>query len=293
MRSALISLLALMFATSLLAHGGKSSSNMNISFDNEDGIADCGDLNVRIAGERVPVVAEEIPFHGSALRVNAEQGHGGIHVTGQSGGAYRVTLCKAAAPGSDASAVRGVLAGNEISSRGPAGEKWVAYFLISAPRGASLDLRSENGPISVSGFDGTLEAQAVNGPVSIKQSSGTITAETTNGPVSIKGGSGAVKLLAKNGPVSVKLEGDTWDGTLDASTKNGPLTLKVPRGFRSGVLVESLGGGPVSCRGEACGGQRITRLDDDDSPRRFEFGSGPRVIRLSVVNGPLSVKETD
>ncbi|HEX6176765.1 MAG TPA: hypothetical protein VF057_00290 [Thermoanaerobaculia bacterium] len=293
MRQALVSLVALVFATSLYAHrdGGV---NMSISFDDEGNAADCSGLRVRIGGERAAVVSEDIPFHGSALKISAEHGHGGIRVIGNRGGSYRVSLCKAVAPGADAAGIRAVLAGNEISAQGPENEKWVAYFIVSAPRGASLDLRSTNGPISVSDFNGTLEAEAVNGPVSVKESSGTITARTTNGPVSIKGGSGEVKLQATNGPVSVKLDGTTWDGTLDASTRNGPVTLAMPRGFRSGVLVEA-SGGPVSCRGEACSGQRYNRFEDDDHGRlrRLEFGSGPQVVRLSTVNGPVTVRENE
>lgn len=293
MRQALVSLATFLIATSLYAHGDHGR-HMNISFDDHGEIADCSGLRVRIGGERAVVVSEEIPFHGSALRINADHGHGGIRVIGSRDGAYRVSLCKAVAPGADATSIRGVLAGNEISAEGPDNEKWVAYFLVSAPRGASLDLRSTNGPISVRDFNGSLEAQAVNGPVSVKESSGTITARTTNGPISMKGGSGEVKLQATNGPVTVKLDGTRWDGTLDASTRNGPVTLAMPRGFLSGVVVEA-SGGPVSCRGEACGEQRYNRFAEDDHGRvrRLEFGSGPQVVRVSTVNGPASVREND
>jgi hypothetical protein len=117
--------------------------------------------------------------------------------------------------------------------------------------------------------------------------------------VSIKGGSGNMKVQASNGPISVSLDGSSWEGgTLEASTRNGPLSVKVPRSFNSGVLVEAEGRGPVSCRAEACEGQYRARhrggwSDDDEIPRRFEFGRGPQVVKLSTVNGPVTIKDAE
>ena len=39
---------------------------------------------------------------------------------------------------------------------------------------------------------------------------------------------------------------------------------------------------------------RKSRDDDwDDHPRQIELGSGPRTVRLSTYNGPVSVKEME
>src|SRR5207253_49023 len=101
--------------------------------------------------------------------------------------------------------------------------------------------------------DGTVNARAQNGPISVKDSSGTLDITTVNGPISFAGDSGNVKLRATNGPISVKLHGTAWTaGTLNAETQNGPMSLKLPRGYGSGVVVESDGNGPVTCRAEAC-----------------------------------------
>jgi hypothetical protein len=273
---------------------GRHGTNVNISIDDGDEFADCSDLSVRFDGDRAAVTSEEIPFHGSQLRVTTAHNGGGIRVVGTRGNAYGVTLCKAVAPGVDPGSVRAVLAGNELTARGPENDRWVGYFLIRAPRGASLDLNASNGPISIADFNGTVTAEAVNGPVSVKESSGTINARTTNGPVSVSGGSGQIKLDATNGPISVKLAGTAWDGNLDASTQNGPVSLKLPRGFRTGVLVQSLGSGPITCRAEGCPDLRASRYDrHEDRPRRIELGSGPQNVRVSTVNGPVSVKESE
>ena len=293
MRRALLLMVALVLVAANLV-AGRHGDGVNMSISDGGDFDDCGDLSVRFDGQRVPVVSEEIPFHGSQLVLRTEK-HGGIRVVGTRGNSYGVTVCKAAAPGTDIGAIRAAFAGNELTATGPEDDRWVAYFIIRAPRDASLDLEANNGPISIANFHGTVKAQATNGPVSVKDSSGTINAETTNGPVSIDGGSGNIRLEATNGPVSVDLTDSFWNGSLEASTKNGPLSLDLPRGFRSGVLVESLGHGPISCRAEGCpeARERYRTYDDgqDDRPRRIELGSGPQVVRLSTTNGPVTVRE--
>lgn len=109
-----------------------------------------------------------------------------------------------------------------------------------------------------------------------------------NGPISISGRSGAYRLNTENGPISVDLQGDRWtDGTLEARAVNGPLTLKLSEAYRSGVIVESLGHGPVSCPDSAC---RSARSTFDDDGRRIEFGNLEPVVRLSTRNGPVSIE---
>lgn len=289
MRRFLVPVALMLVALAAYGHGGHGS-DVNISYNDNGDAAGCEGFSVRMGGERVAVIAEEVPFHGHALRLSTA-GNGGIRVIGSTTGAYGITVCKAVSPGMDASRVRPVLSGNELTIEGPDDEKWMAYFVIRAPRDASLEVTSQNGPITVSRFHGTLKADAANGPVSIKESSGTITAHTKNGPVSINGGSGQIKLDATNGPVTVKLSDLSWDGSLEASTRNGPVSLKLPRGFRSGVLVETDGNGPVSCRAEGCPEAKAFRWDEEHRPRRIQLGLGPEVIRLSTVNGPVSVKD--
>jgi len=291
MRRPLMILMALLISAPLFAR------NHNVSFDDDNGNAtDCSALSVRFDGHRIPVTTEQVRIgNPRALRVTTGS-NGGIRVVG--GSSYSVLACKAVDASLDASSIQVNYDGAEVSASGPDSEDWIVYFIVQTPPNATLDLQANNGPMSVRDFNGTLTAHTQNGPLSIKNSTGSIDASAQNGPVSIAGGGGNVKLSATNGPVSVKLDGTSWDGgTLDASTKNGPVSLKIPRGFRSGVLVESLGGGPVSCRAEDCSATRnrvITSDDDDnDRPRRIELGSGAQVIHLSSVNGPVSIKDRE
>ena len=105
--------------------------------------------------------------------------------------------------------------------------------------------------------------------------------------VKITFGSGNLYLRAQNGPISVELTGTQWQGgSLDAHGTNGPLSLRLREGYRSGVRVESRGYSPFSCSAAACA---AARKDWDDRNRSVEFGSAPLVVRLSTVNGPVSI----
>jgi hypothetical protein len=294
MRRLIFGLALLVSLTPAFARNHHGSS-VSINTDSDEPLTRCDQIHATFNDERVPVVEQNLGGSGiRSLHIDATR-NGGIYVSGSDSGTYSVKACKAAALNVDVNSVRVGLRGDTTYVDGPEDGDWVVYFIVDAPRNASLDLNAHNGPISVRDVSsGSITARVENGPISLKNSGGTIDASAQNGPVSFAGDSGTVKLRAQNGPVSVKLEGSTWNGaSLDAATTNGPLSLKLPAGYRSGVLVESDGHGPVSCRAEACRNAMRSNAssDSDDAPRRLEFGSGPAVVHLATVNGPLSVKE--
>jgi hypothetical protein len=269
--------------------GGNHGLSFNI--DDEDGnVTDCSQIHVMYDGRDVAMITEELPVSSlRSLKVHSDR-NGGIHVNGGAG-VFSVKACKASALG-DPRDLRVQLQGNEIITDGADREGTVIYYIVNAPRNATLDLTANNGPIGIDGVDGTVTAHAQNGPISLKDSSGTLDISTQNGPIAFAGDSGKVKLHATNGPISVKLGGSSFAGNLDVETVNGPLSLKLPRGYRSGVVVESSGNGPVTCRAEDC--RKIRRFNDEgesDWPRRIELGSGARAVTLSTSNGPIAIKE--
>jgi DUF4097 and DUF4098 domain-containing protein YvlB len=121
----------------------------------------------------------------------------------------------------------------------------------------------------------------------MRRCTGDIHLETENGPVSVQGGGGDVRVRTSNGPISVALEGERWEGAgFEASDQNGPLHLELPDGFVSGVRIETARFSPWHCGGPCSKG----RKDWSDQGRSIEFGSGRTVVRLSTVNGPVSIK---
>lgn len=260
--------------------------NVSISVEDGENVTGCDQVVVRFDTGRGYRAEENLAVSGvRSLKVSAAR-NGGIYVS--SGTGYSVKACKAAEVEGTLRDLQTNVRGNEVTADGPEESDWVVYFLVTVPGNASVDLDSTNGPISIREVAGTVTARAKNGPISAKNSSGTIDLSTQNGPIALSGGSGNVKLNAENGPISVKLEDTVWNGNLDARTQNGPLSVKVPHNFRSGTKIESDGRGPVSCRGDVC--QYAKRSWDEDESRTIEFGSGPTVVHMSTVNGPISVK---
>jgi hypothetical protein len=265
----------------------------NVSIDDDGPIQDCSALHVTFDGDKAAVQSEDKTITKSEagkLRIRAEE-NGGMQVRGWDQETYSVSVCKAAAPGAQdlLAQIHLNYTNGELSVSGPSNhEDWVAYVLVRAPKGADLDLHVMNGPMSILGVDGNVTAHAMNGPVTLKGSSGDIRLEAENGPITVRENSGRLNLRTQNGPVDVDLSGESWSGAgMEAHATNGPVTIRVPHGYKSGVVVESDGNGPFSCHASVCSEGRKTW---DDDHKRVEFGAGPAVIRVSTVNGPVSVQ---
>jgi hypothetical protein len=275
------------FASAPAARAGQ----FNVNAPDSDR-ASCSSLRVSSDEYQIASAEQAVPAGAGPLHVTAPQ-NGGIWITGSDAATPSVQACKFTAATGDAAqkalaAIRVRSEGNRITATGPNQERWIVYFIVQAPRGSDVTADAINGPISVRGFEGTLNARAKNGPVGITDSRGMITADTVNGPLSVVGSGGDVHATAQNGPLGVTLNGDEWDGPgLQASTSNGPLSLKLSADYRSGVVVESDGHSPFSCRG--CSNARDTR---EDGTRRLEFGSMPERVHLKTHNGPVSVKRS-
>jgi DUF4097 and DUF4098 domain-containing protein YvlB len=273
-------------AAAAIASSGRHSVNVSM----RDGSpARCDDLEVTIDGrsavrdERTMAVA---PPAGAALRIRAAR-NSGIRVEASDRRDVLVLACKAASSREELDQIRVSFENGLLTAVGPAEESWSAYLIIEAPRAAALELEATNGPISIEGLTGRVTVRSQNGPISVKECSGTIDANAQNGPISVAGSGGDVRVRTENGPISVRLSGQAWDGPgLDARAVNGPISLKIPDGYRSGAVVESAGRSPFRCKASAC--DRANRSWDDDG-RRVELGGGALAVRLSTVNGPVTV----
>jgi len=288
-------LLALGFTT---ARANRHHHSVNISGGHRHPATDCSDLRIRFDDQDAVVRSEERTLTKSEAGVLQVHPHsnGGVQVVGWDKETYSVTACKAAAGSGDEaertlSQIAMTIEKGRVSTNGPGDdEEWTVYLLIRAPKSASIELETVNGPLSLYDVDGKLTARAKNGPISLKNFSGEAEITAVNGPINIDGGKGSVRIHTENGPISVELEGKTWSGAgLSADAKNGPVTLMVPSGYQSSFVVESTNYAPVSCKASICDNARKTW---DDEHRRIEFGSAPAMIRLSTVNGPVSVRES-
>jgi hypothetical protein len=288
-------LLALGFTS---ARANRHHHSVNISDGHRRPATDCSDLRLRFDDQDAVVRSEERTLTKSEAAVLEIHPHsnGGVQVVGWDKDTYSVTACKAAAGSNDEaerilSQITMSVEKGRISTNGPGDdEEWTVYLLIRAPKSSSIDVDTTNGPLSFYDVDGKLTARAKNGPISLKNFSGDAEITAVNGPISLDGSSGSVRIHTENGPISVALEGKTWSGAgLSADAKNGPVTLMVPSGYESSFVVESTNYAPVSCKASICENARKTW---DDEHRRIEYGSSPAMIRLSTVNGPVSVRDS-
>ncbi len=297
---------ALCAAAPARAGSSHSGHSMNVTTDHDGPIEDCRQLRVTFDHGEAARAEESLAVpSGKTLRLRAPA-HSGIYVQGGDARDFSVTACKAAVVPQDLARISVAYENGELALRGPDGGDWLVYVIVRAPRAASLDLEVSNGPVSVRGISGavaartqngplsfsdssgSIKAEARNGPISIKQCTGTVDAQAINGPISVSGSGGDTNVQTQNGPISVRLYGTRWDGRLEAQASNGPLSLSIPDGYRSGVRVESSGRSPFQCRARACA---EARKNWDDDARRVEFGDAASpVVRLSTVNGPVSIR---
>lgn len=287
-------------ALTLVITAAGATAHENFEVDGTD----CSSRNFRWNGRYAHVAKETIDGHGlRSIKTNVTNAP--VAVIGDSTGGYSIEVCKAASLAEDLDRVRVSLRGDELLATGPDNTRWTVLYRIHVPRNADVQVEAKNGPVSFRDVDGTIVARSSNGPLSLTNVSGNVDATTTNGPISVHGGSGNMKVKASNGPLSVYLDGSSWQGgSLDASTKNGPLSVEIPRGYNSGVVVEASGRSPFSCHAEGCQQWRAERRrtndddDDDDYGRyershRVELGAGRTDVRLSTVNGPVTIRDDE
>ncbi|HMD06511.1 MAG TPA: hypothetical protein VKH63_03195 [Candidatus Acidoferrum sp.] len=272
--------------------------SMSMSGGHREPATDCSDLHVRFDDRDAVMESVErtvTKADAPTLRVRPHK-NDGVQVQGWDKDTYSVTSCKFAS-NEDGGAQR-ILAqmtisvkNGEVSTNGPSDDgEWTIYLLIRAPRAAVIDLETANGPLSLYSVDGKLTAHATNGPITLRDFSGDADVRAANGPITISGSSGNVRIHTENGPISINLKGTTWSGTgLTADAQNGPLTLSVPSDYKSSFSVESRNYSPMSCHASICEKAQKTW---DDNNRRIEFGGSPAMIRLSTVNGPVSIQSS-
>ena len=162
----------------------------------------------------------------------------------------------------------GTLRASGPAMRGRSG--WAVSWQLRVPRRTSLQVETQNGPISVADVSGRMQLSAQNGPLSLTRIGGDVHGRTVNGPL------------------SVTLAGSRWSGEgLDVATTNGPLVLRVPRGY-SAELEAGTVNGPMSVdlgRTVSGRGRHSRRL-------HTTLGDGGPPVRAVTTNGPVSIRES-
>jgi len=298
MRSKLALLLLAMFALIglSLAIGAQSSRNgrsISTNVSDDRAVTNCGDI--RLTYDRRPAITEEAEMilpSSQVSNLRLQNAKGGVYINGWDRNEYSVRTCKAV-PDDDpnpTATLREITTTNtngQLAVNGPSGREWVANLIIMVPRLSKMDIETQNGPLQLRDLAGNIHLSATNGPISLRNVGGVVETTTANGPISLVGGSGDHRVTAANGPVHISLSGSRWDGPgLEVSTKNGPLSLSIPDAYGSGIRIQASDHSPVNCKAPACAGAIKTL----SSPSIIQIGNGDPIVRLSTLNGPLSIQ---
>ena len=261
--------------------------------------SDCSSIN-RMSGDFQVARATQhtsIPVGAGPLDVSPDA-NGGVRIERGAGRVYDITACIVAGAAT-AREARAAADGIRLDVSGPrvrvrtdaaaSAQNWSVELIVAAPDGASITAQTSNGPIGVRDFTGRLDLQASNGPISLDEAGGAVKARAANGPIDVRGTRGEFDLETTNGPIGVRLEGRRWDGHLTARGSNGPLSVSVAPDFESGVDVSGSRHSPWSCRAAACDSS-VARSGDADS-RLFHVGPDPAAVRISTVNGPVTIRD--
>jgi hypothetical protein len=213
-----------------------------------------------------------------SLRVDAGQ-NGGIEVVGQNRDDIEVHArirARARSAGEARSIGESVelrIGGSTISSDGPStdsGESWYVSWVVYVPDRMDLDLEANNGPLSVTSVEGTIEASTRNGPLALRDLAGDVRART------------------QNGPLNVSLSGSSWRGDgLDAETRNGPVNLSIPDDY-SAELETGTVNGPFQSEIPIT----VTRLNRRSMRVETTLGRGGAPVRAVTTNGPATIRSS-
>jgi hypothetical protein len=148
---------------------------------------------------------------------------------------------------------------------GPAGHEF--KWTVRVPRGVSVDLRTINGGVKMTGLDGEVRARSTNGGIT-----GTALAATS------------VDASVTNGGVEIDLVRPVDSGSFQLEAVNGGVAISLPEGSKADITGRCVNGG-ISSSGltlDLVGEQSRRRLD-------AKLNGGGARISLETVNGGVRV----
>lgn len=167
-----------------------------------------------------------------------------------------------------ASQVRVDVSAGQVSATGPTTSRdsgWSVTYEIFVPRQGNLNLKANNGGISISDVSGNIQFSTRNGGVRLARLAGDVEGTTMNGGL------------------NVELAGARWEGAkLDVRTTNGGVHISVPENYSAHFEAATVNGRlnvsvPMAVTGEI--GRRLST----------DLGSGGATIHVETTNGGVSV----
>lgn len=158
-----------------------------------------------------------------------------------------------------------------------------AEFRLDVPTGASLELRTSNGAITVEGVTGGVFADTSNGALDVSGGRGRLDLHTSNGAIRIEAEEASVNAGTSNGRVT--FNGGLVEGEHTFDTSNGSIEIRLPAGARFRIDART-SNGKVSSEFPL-----TTIRSQSDDELRGEVGENPAVsIRAGTSNGSIQLR---
>ncbi|MCC6476626.1 hypothetical protein IT157_06160 [bacterium] len=165
----------------------------------------------------------------------------------------------------------------------------IISYLISAPRGLSVEAETVNGGVEIFGMNGEMELASVNGAIDVEAEeglTGRANLSTVNGSVELLASviSGKSKLESVNGGIDLKIT-SALNGDVSLSTVNGGIEITLPQTSDVRLTAEvAMSGGIESDWGSVNEGSMFGESLD------FTSGTGEHRVSLESVNGSIEIR---
>jgi hypothetical protein len=184
-------------------------------------------------------------------------------------------------------------------SRGP---RVLVHFEVEAPRQSDLDIKSVDGNLDVTGFEGDLQLATVDGNLTIEDCAGEVLAKSVDGDADLRDVTGRVEARTVDGDLNIHgrmshLEAHSTDGDLtirvepdsvmesgwSLRTTDGDISVVLPEGFGADLDVKASDGDiesdhPMMMEGKIRKSQFQGQLYSGGYPLRIRTSDGS--IRL-------------
>lgn len=261
MKIFMMGLTALLVALPAMAQRGERALSCNDRNNNSRNVSHCEmrEQNVAFAG-----------------RLTVDGGiNGGVSIKGWDQGGVLVRT-RVEAQAEDEPTARAMVAqvrvdvsAGQVSASGPdqsRGHGWSVSYEVFVPRQGDLNIKTNNGGISITDVRGNIQFEAVNGGVSLRRLAGEVQGQT------------------QNGGVTVELAGARWDGNkIDVRTTNGGVNVSMPDNYSAHLETGTVNGHlnvafPMTVHGEI--GRRLST----------DIGAGGPTIHVETTNGGVNIK---
>ncbi len=172
----------------------------------------------------------------------------------------------------------------KLPARRGAGKPGCIDYNVRVPSAMQLRLKTVSGEINAARLDGSVTAESVSGNVGIRDVKGPVAAKTVAGDMEIVNCPETIQLASRAGRIDFEVDKLTAP-SLDIESKSGDIHVTFPDSLNATIEISSVSG-QIDVSGDV-----LKEIEERDGARRFIAGKGESMIRISTINGKISIIE--